>query len=64
MAKQTKPTKGKTDNSKEIDDDATSAVDPKSKSKFSDDDDDDDFDVPMDDLDGFDDLSYDDDDDF
>lgn len=64
MAKQNKPTKSTTGTSKIAGKDAKPAVDPKSKSRFSDDDDDDDFDGSMDDLDGFDDLSYDDDDDF
>ncbi|RKD14516.1 hypothetical protein BCY91_08585 [Pelobium manganitolerans] len=62
MAKQIKPTTnstGKTSAGKSTKPEA----DPKSKSKFNDEDDDD-FDMPIDDLDGFDDLSYDEDDDY
>lgn len=64
MAKQNKPTKSSTGKTTDTGKSAKPEIDPKSKSKFSDDDDDDDFDVPMDDLDGFDDLGFDDDDDF
>ena len=64
MAKQNKPTKSSTGKTNGTGKNAKPEVDPKSKSRFSDDDDDDDFDMPIDDLDGFDDLGYDDDDDF
>ena len=62
MAKQNKPTK-KTDvkPSEEEEDDDENTVAPKSK-KY--DDEDDDFDGPLDDLGGFEDVGYDDDDDF
>ena len=59
MAKQTKPTKSTKPVDRDEDD--ASFDNPKLKNKFSEEDDEDDFDLPLDD---FDDLSYDDDDDF
>jgi len=64
MAKQTKTTKSTSSKAEETELDDNEAVNPKSKPAFADDEDDDGFELPMDDLDSFDDLSFDEDDDF
>lgn len=64
MAKQTKPAKSTSSKAEETELNENDELSPKSKAKFADDDDDDGFELPMDDLGSFDDLSFDDDDDF